>query len=730
MAAQISKKRKFVADGVFFAELNEVLTRELAEDGYSGVEVRVTPMRTEIIIRATRTQNVLGEKGRRIRELTSVVQKRFKFPENSVELYAEKVNNRGLCAIAQAESLRYKLLGGLAVRRIIVVLNMETIIPEYEIIGNSKLLTDSDSTTNKSLPNSNSQPSVRSSNYKYRANVPTNNVQSFRPTIQPPYQPPPNYKIQGPIMKNEAPARIIPIAALNPYQGRWAIKARVTAKGDLRRYNNARGDGKVFSFDLLDSDGGEIRVTCFNAVVDRFYDVIEVGRVYLISKGSLKPAQKNFNHLKNEWEIFLESNSTVELCPNEDGSIPRQQFSFRPISEIDSAENNSILDVIGIVITVNPSVPILRKNGMETQRRILNLKDASGKSVELTLWGDFCNKEGQKLQEMVDSGFFPVLAVKAGKVSDFNGKSIGTISSTQLFINPDCPEAQGLRDWFEKGGRNTASISISKENLPGGSKNEIRKTLSQIRDEGLGRSDKPDWVTARATVVFIKTDNFCYTACPLMIGDRQCNKKVARSGNKRWLCDRCNQEFEECEYRYLLQVQIQDHTGLTWVTAFQESGEEILGCSAKELYSLKYELQDDTRFGEIICSRLFNQYVFKLKIKEELYGDEQRVKITVVKAEKVNYSAEKFTGSQPQITRTQKTQFINGNIEHIHKQGFFFSPKKKKFTASQNYMAQLRLTGSKLATPITAPTRTTSTTPPATMLSKKFLRDGVTPSAA
>ncbi len=58
-----------------------------------------------------------GPQGRRIRELTSVVQKRFKFPAESVELYAEKVNNRGLCAVAQAESLRYKLLGGLAVRR-------------------------------------------------------------------------------------------------------------------------------------------------------------------------------------------------------------------------------------------------------------------------------------------------------------------------------------------------------------------------------------------------------------------------------------------------------------------------------------------------------------------------------------------------------------------------------------------------------------------------------------
>jgi small subunit ribosomal protein S3e len=32
-AQQMSKKRKFIADGVFRAELNEFLMRELAEDG-------------------------------------------------------------------------------------------------------------------------------------------------------------------------------------------------------------------------------------------------------------------------------------------------------------------------------------------------------------------------------------------------------------------------------------------------------------------------------------------------------------------------------------------------------------------------------------------------------------------------------------------------------------------------------------------------------------------------
>lgn len=56
---------QFVADGIFKAELNEFLTRELAEDGYSGVEVRVTPTRTEIIILATRWVQKPGHQNHR-----------------------------------------------------------------------------------------------------------------------------------------------------------------------------------------------------------------------------------------------------------------------------------------------------------------------------------------------------------------------------------------------------------------------------------------------------------------------------------------------------------------------------------------------------------------------------------------------------------------------------------------------------------------------------------------
>ncbi|KAA6392781.1 MAG: putative 40S ribosomal protein S3-3 [Streblomastix strix] len=116
-ARQQSKKRKFIADGVLSAELNSFFRRELAEEGYSGLEFRVVPPNTEITVRATRTQSLIGDNGKRIRELTSLIEKRWKFPRHSIKLLADRLKNRALSAVAQAESMVFKIMGGLPVRR-------------------------------------------------------------------------------------------------------------------------------------------------------------------------------------------------------------------------------------------------------------------------------------------------------------------------------------------------------------------------------------------------------------------------------------------------------------------------------------------------------------------------------------------------------------------------------------------------------------------------------------
>ena len=64
----------------------------------------------------------------------------------------------------------------------------------------------------------------------------------------------PNRSGAAPGIRNTSPSQrnIFPISSLNPYQSRWTIRARVTAKPPLRTYSNSRGEGKIMSVDLLD----------------------------------------------------------------------------------------------------------------------------------------------------------------------------------------------------------------------------------------------------------------------------------------------------------------------------------------------------------------------------------------------------------------------------------------------------------------------------------------------
>jgi replication factor A1 len=92
---------------------------------------------------------------------------------------------------------------------------------------------------------------------------------------------------------------------------RWHIKARVTQKSPIRKWHNARGDGQLFSVNLLDQSG-EIKATAFNDQVDRLYNMLEEGRVYYISKARVTMAKKQFSTLNNEYELSLDPSTEFE----------------------------------------------------------------------------------------------------------------------------------------------------------------------------------------------------------------------------------------------------------------------------------------------------------------------------------------------------------------------------------------------------------------------------------
>lgn len=103
---------------------------------------------------------------------------------------------------------------------------------------------------------------------------------------------------------------VFPIEGLSPYQNKWTIKARVTNRSEIKHWSNQRGEGKLFSVTLMD-ETGEIRATGFNDAVDNFYNVLEEGKVFYISRARINIAKKQFSSVNNEYEITFEKDTEI-----------------------------------------------------------------------------------------------------------------------------------------------------------------------------------------------------------------------------------------------------------------------------------------------------------------------------------------------------------------------------------------------------------------------------------
>lgn len=434
---------------------------------------------------------------------------------------------------------------------------------------------------------------------------------------------------------NERPVN--PIELLSPYQNNWTIKGRVSYKGDVRTWSNSKGEGKLFNVNFLD-ESDEIRATAFNEMADKFYGLLEEGKVYYVSKARIQQAKPKFSHLSHPYELSLDRDTEITECFDA-SDVPKVHFNFTRLDHIQNADKDAVLDVIGVVQTVNDVFQITAKStGKPFNRRNITVVDDSNFAVEVGLWNatavDFSIPTGS------------VVAIKGVKVQDFGGRSLSLTHAGSILSNPDIPEAYQLKGWYDNKGMNesfhTLKVESSKSNEPLSN----RKTIAQAEELELGTKDKYDYFSLKATINYFKTDNFCYPACNNEVnvnsrGPSPCNRKVIQESDGSWRCERCNLTYAEPHYRYILNCSIMDHTGQLWATLFDEEATKLFNMSAKDLLKMKLmEDNGDNEFMKLVNSITMKEFSFRLRAKLESYNGNMRIRYNVVSMSDIDFNAE------------------------------------------------------------------------------------------
>ena len=435
--------------------------------------------------------------------------------------------------------------------------------------------------------------------------------------------------------------KAVPLNALNPYRQPWCVKVKLTSKGQVREYRSAKGPGKVSSVEFVDEEGTAMGATLWKEAIDKYDAMLEPGKVYYVSKGTLKPANKQYSSTNNDYEMYLDGKCEIELCPDVDQSSAQKMqraYEFVKIDRLSSkigARGN--VDVAGVVTHVGETSTIRRKSdNSELTKREVTIVDESAKTVVLTLWNTLATEQGEKLAAMTN----PVVAVRSVRVGDYAGVSLSTVTRSELCIDPENVErVSELKKWYAEGGADVpteaAGAGLASAALAGKKNDVVASTLAELQPDVIApATDKPAFAWVCAHTMLCKPDQAMYYCSTPEEGN---NKKVIED-NGKWYCEANGQTYDSCQRRYIMRFKMMDASGSAWVNCFNDEAEKMFGVSADELHEMKEN--DFKKYEDTVKRMESKHWSFLVKSQSEEYQGETKRRLTAVKCNKIDYVAE------------------------------------------------------------------------------------------
>lgn len=254
--------------------------------------------------------------------------------------------------------------------------------------------------------------------------------------------------------ENESSFRISPISELTMFSSdQWIIKVRVLHCPDKTiSYSNSKGSGSFVKAEVIDRNGTRIVITGYGGTAERMVKSLSAGKVYLLSRGVVRESKpgKKYNNINNTYSITFNDSSVIKEC-KDDPNIPYFKYNLKTIEEVLQFEEETLVDVCGIVLEIGELLTILsQKNNNELQKRRIRICDQTGKSVFVDCWNDVAKNLKLNIHDAV--------IVECGSINYYNGRK--TINCNRNVItNPKISATIKLKKWWSLKGRKEVNFT-------------------------------------------------------------------------------------------------------------------------------------------------------------------------------------------------------------------------------------------------------------------------------
>ena len=410
------------------------------------------------------------------------------------------------------------------------------------------------------------------------------------------------------------------IAALSVFSEHWQLQATVDRKGPIQQWSGPKLNGQLFHVCLIDSAGSEIAATFFNAGVDRFYTTIKETHTYRFAGGKIIPASDRFKLVNGDLHINFDERAEIqEIEALPASNIDVKITELRQIAALASDKTPAIVNICVVVLDRGSISEVRTRQGEIKRKRCLTVKDQSESVMQIVLWDEESDLEIWKTAQepLIMLG----MRLRSSKFND-QLMLITNKCATRLVFNPyESRVGSELRTWLDR-----RVIAPASSYFP-------LATVSQLLTMPISTTHKTS-VELIAFINYIRHDSdtpLWYESCV----NETCKRRVTKK-ESGFHCSRCELDMEKCVYRYCASVKLCDYTDGVWVSAFNDTFEQLIGIPAGKAQELS--LTDPEELTALLQELLNRQFTFTIVKTTAHAQEENKVRFTVEKVQEIDQS--------------------------------------------------------------------------------------------